>query len=102
MITNKGWCNHKDGGYPEECENEDFISSIGSMESYCTNHPSCVGYSYNADTQQGYLYPNDGTCPCDFYLSKSDLIAKTMDDLAEQVQPGYVCYGKIGNSVFVV
>ena len=98
MITNKGWCIHKDGRYPDECSGQSDISSIEGMESICTNHPSCVGYSYNAETKQGYLYPTDGTCPSDFDISHSeeDFVTKTMDDLVEEVQHGYVCYGKIG------
>ena len=97
MITNDNLCVHIDGQVPDFCNGEN-ISSIESMESYCTNQPSCVGYSYNAIDKLGHLYPSDETCPSGFTYYKLDSTVKTLDDLVaapESYGLGWVgCYGK--------
>ena len=110
MISNDSQCTHiktiSDTSVtqvPDFCDGQN-ISSIESMESYCTNQPSCVGYSYNAIDKLGIIYPSDETCPSGFTYYKLDITVKTLDDLVAMPECpqcpgspwlGWVgCYGK--------
>ena len=101
MITSNGWCKHKDGGRPSGCEVYTAVS-LDSMKSYCTNHPSCIGFTFQASDDYGFLYVSDDSCPSAFpYVSRDGWkVAETIDDLVAEETEEFVCYGKIiGKSI---
>ena len=109
MITNKGFCEHKDGGFPSSCESIEGVS-IEILETLCTEQPSCSGYMYHTNNLIGhpligsfigYLFLPDDSCPDGFsWFGDSYNTAETMNDLVAKEGYPYVCYGKnIGISI---
>ena len=102
MIANNGICKHSNGSHLSFCH-DDFLYlrdelkySIAECEAYCTDHASCVGYSYSA--KYGcYLFPSDGNCPPNFVYEegRNTIYAETINDLTANPSSIFVCYGKI-------
>ena len=91
LITNEGYCQHVDGGFPSYCYSNS-KSRITSCETYCTNKTSCVGYEYSA--KHCNLFTTDNTCPSEFQFTLQTNTAETMNDLIAISYTGYVCYGR--------
>ena len=95
MITNRGYCNHVNGGVPQHCYRA--YRAQSSCERYCTSQMSCIGYSYYTQGNHGcYLLQASyySSCPSGFAGPNSGLIATSKNDLVGYSSSNFVCYVK--------
>ena len=99
-MIGEGSCQHYKEGTPTQCSRQ--FSSVGDIESTCTNQLSCVGYETDKLRDKdgsilGFLIMSDNTCPTDhnYEKNKGDVMVTSSADLAVEFENGHVfCYGK--------
>ena len=101
MVTDKGFCKHKNGNDIVLCAGYRFESDAAGCRSKCTSYGPCVGYIVGDSPGLTYCYliPSEENCPQEFDLDRRPTrssLAKTSDDLVEDVRsgPDSSCYSK--------
>ena len=92
LITSNGFCVHNEtGNYPASCQK--VVPSRNKCQVQCTNHDSCIAYSYGFMSNNCWLVVSDSRCP-DLYTTMNGTIARSKDDLVVYPYSGYECYAR--------
>ena len=107
LITDDGWCNHVEGGFPTNCKATSVLTH-SKCEELCTSQTSCIGYSFIRFEGACYLHPSISSCPPNFQLNDNLMktynyktkkrevphTATSKNDLVARPSAFSVCYGK--------